>query len=237
MLASSFSNVLLPEPLRPTMPKNSPWRISNEIPSSARSSRWPRAANGWTTRSLSESTRLVGIRNDLWRSWTSIAAAVISSAAIRRQRNASGTAPCQAFAVMSALRSLAVVIPSWNSLRLLPRCLDSLRDQGELELLVVDNGSTDGTVEYLRKEEVEHVSLPRNTGFAVAVNLGAARVSAPAILVLNADTVLEPGCAATLLRALAEDDSLGGVQPRILQLEEGGEGMPAISSARLYSAG
>jgi len=39
MLASSFSSVLLPEPLRPTMPKNSPWRISKETPRSAFRSR------------------------------------------------------------------------------------------------------------------------------------------------------------------------------------------------------
>lgn len=137
---------------------------------------------------------------------------------------------------MSAPLSLAVVIPSWNSLRLLPRCLGSLRDQAaEIELLVVDNGSEDGTVEYLRDEGVEHLALPRNVGFAAAVNRGAAAVSAPAILVLNADAALEPGCAATLLRALEADAGLGGVQPRILQLE--GEGPPDPAAARLYSAG
>ena len=129
-----------------------------------------------------------------------------------------------------------MVIPSWNSAALLPRCLDSLRGQGiELETLVVDNGSEDGTLAYLEREGVAHVSLPRNEGFAVAVNLGAARVRAPAVLVLNADTVLEPGAVRALLEALEADPSLGGVQPRILQLEEGAE-MDA-ASARLYSAG
>lgn len=131
---------------------------------------------------------------------------------------------------------MAVVIPSWNSAALLPRCLGSLREQGmELETLVVDNGSDDGTLAYLEREGVSHLSLPRNEGFAVAVNLGAARVRAPAILVLNADTVLEPGAVRTLLEALEEDASLGGVQPRLLQLEEGA-GMDA-ARARLYSAG
>jgi GT2 family glycosyltransferase len=132
--------------------------------------------------------------------------------------------------------SVAVVIPSWNSAALLPRCLGSLREQGmELEVLVVDNGSSDGTLAYLEREEVAHVSLPRNEGFAAAVNLGASRVRAPAVLVLNADTVLEPGSVQGLLKALEADPSLGGVQPRILQLEEGA-GMDA-SRARLYSAG
>lgn len=128
-----------------------------------------------------------------------------------------------------------MVIPSWNSRDLLPRCLDSIRAQGvELELLVVDNGSTDGTLAYLRERDVPHVSLPRNVGFAAAVNLGASRVGAEAILALNADTVLEPGCAAGLLAALRADPGLGGVQPRILQLEAAAAG---VESARLYSAG
>jgi N-acetylglucosaminyl-diphospho-decaprenol L-rhamnosyltransferase len=130
-------------------------------------------------------------------------------------------------------RTVAVVIPSWNSLELLPRCLASLQQQGlGLETLVVDNGSTDGTVVFLEREGVPHLSLPRNLGFARAMNLGAARVRAEAILALNADTVLEPGAVAVLHEALAADPGLAGVQPRILQLEEERQGEP-----RLYSAG
>lgn len=129
----------------------------------------------------------------------------------------------------------AVVIPSWNSAGLLPRCLDSLSEQGlEPELLVVDNGSTDGTLELLRERSVAHLSLPENVGFAAAVNLGASKVAAPAVLVLNADTVLEPGCLAVLVEALRADPDLGGVQPRLLQLD--GETGDA-ATAPLYSAG
>lgn len=147
---------------------------------------------------------------------------------------------------MSVPRTVAVVIPSWNSAGLLPRCLGSLRDQGvEVEPLVVDNGSSDGSLAYLEREGVPHVSLPANVGFAAAVNLGAARVVAATVLVLNADTALEPGCLATLLDGLEADPSLGGVQPRILQLEVGPGGapgddagaLPEVGSARLYSAG
>jgi len=136
---------------------------------------------------------------------------------------------------VEAPNAVAVVIPSWNSAGLLPRCLDSLEDQGvEIELLVVDNGSGDGSVELLRERSVPHLSLPRNVGFAAAVNLGASRVGADAVLALNADTVLGPGCLAALHGALAADPGLGGVQPRLLQLE--GETGDA-ASARLYSAG
>ncbi len=137
---------------------------------------------------------------------------------------------------MPSKLNVAVVIPSWNSAGLLPRCLDSLADQGaELEPMVVDNGSGDGSVELLRERGVPHVSLPENTGFAAAINLGAARTQAPMILALNADTVLEPGAVGRLAEALAADAGLGGVQPRILQLETGRES--DVASARLYSRG
>lgn len=138
---------------------------------------------------------------------------------------------------MGEVERVAVVIPSWNSRPLLEGCLSSLRDQGpEVEPFVVDNGSTDGSVDYLRKTGVPHASLPENAGFARAVNLGVARVTATVVLVLNADTVLEPGAVQALARALEADPSLGGVQPRILQLDEA-EDCRDPGRARLYSAG
>jgi GT2 family glycosyltransferase len=139
---------------------------------------------------------------------------------------------------VSATRSVAVVIPTWNSLGLLPACLESLRGQvPELELMVVDNGSGDGSVAYLEEHGIPHVALPQNVGFALAVNLGVARTSTPLVLVLNVDTVLEPGCIDGLREAVDADPSLGGVQPRILQLE-GATGVPgAVEAARIYSAG
>jgi len=130
------------------------------------------------------------------------------------------------------------VIPNWNSLQHLRRCLGSLAGDDsapEVELLVVDNGSADGSVSYLEAEGISHVALPENTGFAAAVNLGARRTGADAVLVLNADTVLEPGCLAALLAALDADSELGGVQPLILQLE--GDAAAADESPRVYSAG
>ncbi|MGN6215619.1 MAG: glycosyltransferase family 2 protein [Solirubrobacterales bacterium] len=137
---------------------------------------------------------------------------------------------------MSGSLAVAAVIPSWNSADLLPRCLESLAAEGAgCELLVVDNGSQDGTVSYLEREGIPHITLPANTGFAAAVNLGAARVKAEAILALNADTVVEPGAVGALAAALAADRGLGGVQPRLLQLEAGRGTDP--EAGRLYSAG
>jgi GT2 family glycosyltransferase len=146
---------------------------------------------------------------------------------------------------------VAVVVPSWNSARLLPDCLGSLREQGlPLELMVVDNGSSDGSVAYLEREGVPHLALPENVGFARAMNLGVAQTRAASVLALNADTVVAPGTVRTLLDALEADPSLAGVQPRILQTEATTprrfQTFPAsdaeksgndVEDARLYSAG
>jgi len=129
---------------------------------------------------------------------------------------------------------VAIVIPSWNSAALLPRCLDSLAGQGEVELVVVDNGSVDGTVGLLRERGIDPVTLPENVGFAAAVDLGVARTRTPFVLPLNADTELRPGAVAALVAALEGDPGLGGVAPRILQVE--GEARD-VDAARLYSAG
>lgn len=137
---------------------------------------------------------------------------------------------------MSDEPQVAVVIPSWNSAGLLPALLDSLfADPMEVELLVVDNGSRDGTPALLRERGVHFLSLSTNLGFARAMNLGIAETRAPFVLALNADTVVVPGAIGALAAALSADAGLGGVQPRILQLE----GSPPVvrPSARLYSAG
>jgi GT2 family glycosyltransferase len=132
------------------------------------------------------------------------------------------------------MSSVASVIPSWNTASYLERCLIALSGQAgvSLETIVVDNGSSDTSVELLRRMGVQHVALHSNIGFARAVNLGVARTSAPYVLVLNADCFLAPNCLGLLVTELASDEHLGGVQPCILQ-EEGARDR----TGRIYSAG
>jgi len=130
--------------------------------------------------------------------------------------------------------TVAIVIPSWNSVALLPRCLEALAGQAEHELIVVDNGSADGTVELLRRRGISHLTLGTNLGFAAAVNRGVAATRAPFVLPLNADTELVPGAVAGLAAALDADPGLGGAAPRILQVESERR---EVGTARLDSAG
>ncbi len=140
---------------------------------------------------------------------------------------------------MHSAPQVAVVIPSWNCLSDLDRCLGSIRAQAtiEVELLVVDNGSTDGTVELLERQAIPHLALSRNVGFARAVNLGVARTSSSLVMVLNADTLLEPDCLERLAATLEPDPALGGAQPLILQLERGTRRAPDDPGALVYSLG
>jgi GT2 family glycosyltransferase len=128
---------------------------------------------------------------------------------------------------------VAVLVPSWNTAEYLDACIASVRGETDIdiELLVIDNGSADASVKFLEQAAVVHIALPKNIGFARAVNLAARRTRAPLLLVLNADVVLETGCLRTLVAAIAEDSTLAGVQPKIVALDD------ADTSIRIYSAG
>ena len=104
--------------------------------------------------------------------------------------------------------SETVIVPSWNGARRLQRLLPSLGDGSEV--LVVDNGSTDGTPDLLARRfpEVEVIRLTRNHGFSNAVNRAAAAASSETIVLVNDDCVCEPGFAARLANAV---DSSRGV--------------------------
>jgi len=138
---------------------------------------------------------------------------------------------------MGAVGAVAVVIPSWNSAAWLPACLTSLKaEKIGLEILVVDNGSSDGSVAILEAAGIRHVPLPGNIGFAAAMNLGVCATSAPFVFGLNVDTEIQPGCIPALLAAIESDPALGGVQPTIAQLEPDGE-TRIDPGTRVYSHG
>src|SRR5919199_3612201 len=101
----------------------------------------------------------------------------------------------------------SVVIVSFNSLRYLPACLSSI--QAELgaadELIVVDNGSSDGSAEFVElRYPAARLIRASNTGYAGGNNLGAAAARGDFLVFLNPDTILWPGALPALLAPLAE---------------------------------
>jgi GT2 family glycosyltransferase len=109
----------------------------------------------------------------------------------------------------------AVYIPNLNGERWLPRTLQSLRDQTErLDVVVVDNGSTDGSVAATRADfpEVTVMELEENLGFGPALNRAIAAHPADTIVLLNSDVECERGFCARLVAGLGEDvDMVAGV--------------------------
>lgn len=93
---------------------------------------------------------------------------------------------------------LSVVLLNWNGVHLLPTCLESLRKQTfqDFEIIVPDNGSTDGSLEYLAREhpDVKVIKFDRNLGFCLAMNEGMRAARGEFIFSLNNDTELDPRC-------------------------------------------
>ncbi|NTW00279.1 MAG: glycosyltransferase family 2 protein [Oscillochloris sp.] len=89
-----------------------------------------------------------------------------------------------------------IIIPNYNGAPLLPLCLDSLRAQTRRDgnVIVVDDGSSDGSLALLaeRYPEVQVLARPQNQGLAVAVNAAIAATSAPYVVLLNNDTEADP---------------------------------------------
>ena len=92
---------------------------------------------------------------------------------------------------------VSVVIPNWNGADVLGDCLDALLGQTTpaTEVIVVDNGSTDGSADLARRHAVgaQVIALDTNRGFAAAVNRGIAAATAEHVVLLNNDAVADPG--------------------------------------------
>lgn len=117
-----------------------------------------------------------------------------------------------------------VVVVSWNARDLTLRCLDSLAGQTAggrgVEVVVVDNGSTDGSVEALRaRPDIRLVELATNAGFAAGANAGIQASTAPVVVLLNndatADTDFVEHMTAPLLAAAANGQMLAATTGRV----------------------
>ncbi|SFE15340.1 Glycosyltransferase, GT2 family [Paenibacillus algorifonticola] len=109
----------------------------------------------------------------------------------------------------------SIIIPTYNRLPLLQEAIYSIRSSTPeaYELIVVDNGSTDGTIEYLREQNITFVGLPCNQGFPAACNWGLRLARGDYFLLLNNDVLVTAGWLGKLHRALDSGRQVGMTGP------------------------
>lgn len=122
---------------------------------------------------------------------------------------------------MSNNTSTWVVIPNWNGKDKLKKCLRPLEKVGGAKVVVVDNASSDGSVQFVEENFPEVIVLEnkKNLGFAGGVNTGikeALKNNAEYIALLNNDVVVEEGWLQSLSNRLDEDGSIGAVTGKLL---------------------
>ncbi|MBA3858686.1 MAG: glycosyltransferase family 2 protein [Cyanobacteria bacterium PR.3.49] len=119
---------------------------------------------------------------------------------------------------------ISVVIPNWNGKKFLAGCLDSLKTQTyePIEVVIVDNGSKDGSVEYLQENYpyVKLVTFPVNTGFSPAVNAGIKASTGEMVALLNNDTVVDPNWMSELIKAMQEHPEAGSAGCKMLAYDD-----------------
>ncbi|GGG85258.1 methyltransferase domain-containing protein [Paenibacillus radicis (ex Gao et al. 2016)] len=111
----------------------------------------------------------------------------------------------------------SIVIVSRNQLAFTKQCMDSIRRNtaaGSYELILVDNGSDDGTAAWAAEQaDVKLIANHDNAGFPKACNQGLELASGSFLLLLNNDTLVTPGWLTGLQRCLTSDDTIGAVGP------------------------
>jgi hypothetical protein len=122
------------------------------------------------------------------------------------------------------MSDVTIVIPNYNGISFLDACLRSVSELIEVsaEIIVVDNGSTDGSREFVKTHfpQCQLVCLDRNYGFCRAVNEGIRRANSPYVILLNNDTEVKPDFAAKLLEGIRKDKKRFSCAARMLKYQD-----------------
>lgn len=122
---------------------------------------------------------------------------------------------------------LSIIIVSYNTKSLTAQTIESIFDSclndsslcESIEIIVVDNASTDGSVEYLSQvysDKIVLIANPTNAGFAAANNLGISHANGENFLLLNSDTIIQSGTLRRILDVLESDVAYGILSVKLL---------------------
>lgn len=121
------------------------------------------------------------------------------------------------------MREVSIVIPNYNGKHFLEACLKSVFAQKaqDLEVIVVDNGSTDGSQEYLSSfPQVRTIGLDKNYGFCGAVNVGIRASEGEFIILLNNDTEVDLYFTEELLKVIKSDERIFSCSSKMVQFHD-----------------
>jgi GT2 family glycosyltransferase len=111
----------------------------------------------------------------------------------------------------------SIIIPTYNGLSLLKPCVEAIRtytgESTPYEIIVVDNGSTDGSAEFCARERIRFVRLPENRGFPAACNAGLRAACGDELLLLNNDVTVTSRWLENMQAALYSAEDVGIVGP------------------------
>ena len=113
----------------------------------------------------------------------------------------------------------SVIILNWNGEAMLRRFLPNVitnTQRADVEIVVADNGSTDGSLAYLRTEPVRVIELGENFGFAEGYNRAIAQVDSDYVVLLNSDVEVTPCWLDTLLKYARTHEEVAALQPKVL---------------------
>lgn len=113
------------------------------------------------------------------------------------------------------MRLTSIIIPTRNGLHLLAPCVEAIRayTAAPYEIIVADNGSADGTLEYCMRERLPFVAFADNAGFPAACNAGLKLAKGDALLLLNNDVVVARNWLDNMLSCLDHSPETGIVGP------------------------
>lgn len=123
------------------------------------------------------------------------------------------------------LPAVSIIVVHYRGLEILRRCLESLFNTNyeNFRVILVDNGSNDGSFEYVRRVYCDRVTVMRNEvnlGFVAGNNLALAQVKSKYVVLLNDDTAVEPNWLKYLVEVGENDPSVGACQPKLLSLAD-----------------
>ncbi len=123
--------------------------------------------------------------------------------------------------ISDAAPDISIVVVTWNAKQYVLECLESLYahpSSRSMELIVVDNDSSDGTPEAIREgfPRVKLIQNETNMGFAKGNNIGMAAAKGRYLCLVNSDVVVPAGCIDTMLNYLERDPRIGLLGPKML---------------------